>query len=183
MRKILLIMATAVCFSTAASAQTYEIARNGFWTAYKGHSNARTPVCGIFSSGTDRTMHFKWYWPDAFMIVHVFKDTWRIPEGVEIPVRISIDRYGPWVATAIRHGERSIEWQIPIDNVDQFEREFRAGNQLVLEFLQGNEQPWVSNLRGSWGIMDAFSRCMAALNRENNAPTSQPFGNQRTQPF
>ena len=48
-----------------------------------------------------------------------------------------------------------------------------------LRFMEGNEQPWVAQLRGSNQIMDAFVRCMRIINQ--NSETRRPT--EPTQPY
>jgi hypothetical protein len=173
--------------------QMRDLARAGAWTAYGGGSESGKPVCGVMVRGSDRSMHIKYFQGGNSLVVHVFKNSWRIPAGIEIPVDLSIDQNPGWRASALAlNNGRGIQFQIGRDSLSRFEPLFRAGNAMRLRFMEGNEQPWVAQLRGSNQVSEAFVRCMRIINQAaggGGAPDStQPFSGSRapqapTQPF
>jgi hypothetical protein len=160
--------------------QMRDLARSGAWTAYGGGSESGKAVCGVMVRGEDRSMHVKYFQGGNSLVIHVFKNSWNIPGGVEIPVDLAIDQSPGWTARAVAlNNGRGIQFQIGRDNLARFEALFRAGNAMRLRFMEGDEQPWVAQLRGSNQIMDAFVRCMRIINQDDGprrpAEPTQPY--------
>lgn len=160
--------------------QMRDLARSGAWTAYGGGSESGKAVCGVMVRGSDRSMHVKYFQGGSSLVIHVFKNSWNIPGGIEIPVDLTIDQSPGWTARAVAlNNGRGIQFQIGRDNLARFEALFRAGTAMRLRFMEGNEQPWVAQLRGSNQIMDAFVRCMRIINQNNEPRRSE----EPTQPY
>ncbi|MBO1073840.1 hypothetical protein [Roseomonas marmotae] len=159
--------------SAPAWAETADIARFGAWKAYGGTSESGTPLCGAAVQGRGRSLHLKYFLNQPGLVVHVFKRSWRIPQGVDVPVRLWIDGHEGWVASATPlPGGTGIQFRFGTDLLEEFEALFRAGRMMRLHFLDGDEEPWEADLQGSDRVASAFVRCMDVI--AGQAPT-QPY--------
>jgi hypothetical protein len=167
----------------AAHADTTTFATAGAWRAFGGTSNDGTSVCGVVVSGSERSLHIKHYGSDNGFTVQMFKQTWAIPNGTEIPMRLQIDSRSPWTVTARGYtvkGGGLVEFSIK-NQLTTFMEEFREGLSLRVSFLRGTETDWVASLNGTAAISQHFARCLS-VQLQRAAPT-QPFDAQPTQPF
>ena len=148
----------------SANAQIREIGTYGAWTVYGGKSNQGNAMCGS----------------DKVITVHVFKNTWKIPEETPISVTIKIYDRSPWRARAHGYGNR-IEWTIGSNSVKLFLTEFMEGLQMRLSFPDGNEADWTASLTGSTAALSVFLRCVETISAPSQ--NTQPFSRPETQPF
>jgi opacity protein-like surface antigen len=100
------LLAATATTALAASVNSMVVLRTaGYWTAYYDPSNSGgKPMCGLMSrmeykSGALGSFMVKYSKGDA-LFVHLYKSSWSIPEGTEIPVWLQLDTYGPLTATA-----------------------------------------------------------------------------------
>lgn len=166
----------------SANAQIREIGTYGAWTVYGGKSNQGNAMCGsaVYNNDRSRSFHIKHFITEKVITVHVFKNTWKIPEETPISVTIKIDDRSPWLARAHGYGNR-IEWTIGSNSVKLFLTEFMEGLQMRLSFPDGNEADWTASLTGSTAALSVFLRCVETISAPSQ--NTQPFSRPETQPF
>lgn len=169
-------------FTTEAIAQTRTIATAGVWTAFGGTVRSGAATCGLDTSfpNTGRHLLIQYIHPDTVVQVRLTRETWAIPAGTRIPVRMQIDNSPVWTATATGSGNE-VRWNFNRDSIDQFETQFRRGMVMRVQFMSGNEPMWEVSLVGTNAIMNAFVQCLRVL-RDVMQPT-QPFTPAPSQPF
>jgi hypothetical protein len=145
-------------------ADTMHIGESGYWTAFGGTSDKGTPVCGISTLGSQRALLIKWFKGEDKLTAQIFKDTWHMREGANVPIRMQLGGYSPWAATALGRGEE-LEFAIPVRNVAQFEREVRSSSKLRISF-SGSESDWEGQLAGAGEMMSLMVRCMQVLGED-----------------
>ena len=171
--------------SGTAWADTYAIQRSGYWTAFGGTDDEKQPLCGIVATGEEgRVFTIKrWAEQDHFTL-QIFKESWRIPKGEEIRVRLRFDDMEDWSALADALPPDGIALTVPDNRAEAFLREFAMANTFEMSFPDGNETPWAGNLSGSAAITMAFLRCVEKLGGatqpfrggKSSPGASQPFG-------
>jgi len=178
------IMAAALVAATPAASQTSPLGQSGAWTAFGGRSDRGTPMCGMSARGPDRSFYIKYFQGNPQLTIQLLRRGWQIPQRRSIPVRLGVPNAGGWRATAIGGGQL-VEFTIPRDEVPRFERLFRGGSAMQVEFLQGNEAPWRLDLSGSSTVADTFLQCIRRLNQGAADGPTQPFDapGGSTQPF
>jgi hypothetical protein len=189
MRTALLALMLSAAVASGASAQTRTLAQVGGWTAFGGTLNNGTPTCGVDTRDAASGRHFLIQFTAndrQRLSVRALRETWQIPPRTSVPVRMSIDAAPGWQATA-NGGGREVQWFIGMDTLDRFERTFRAGSNMRLDFPGGNEAPWTFSLVGTNAIMNHFLGCLrsiGATGQPQAAAPTQPFsGGGTTQPF
>jgi S1-C subfamily serine protease len=192
MKKILAAMVISAALVSTAFADTKTYYRSGAWENYAGTSNKGVPICGmsIFTRDTSMSLHVKWS-PDGVRLM-AFKDSWRIPDGTDIPVEIGFDKNTWRSGTASgetvsnrRFTSGLVTVGINDDLVDDFLGEFGNANKIWMRFTSGNETPWVADMNGSRNAAAAFRKCISwMINKGYGAPPTQPYGDSdTTQPF
>ena len=170
----------------AAWADTHAIQRSGYWTAFGGTDDAGERLCGIVATGEEGRVFTIKRWADQdHFTLQIFKESWRIPKGVEIPVRLRFDNMETWSALADALPPDGIALTVADNRGEAFLREFAMASRFEMSFPEGNETDWSGNLTGSAAITMAFLDCVLKLNRGtqpfgsgNRKPgASQPFGN------
>jgi hypothetical protein len=165
-----------------AVAQTRTLAQIGGWTAFGGTLNNGTPTCGVDTRDRNTGRHFLIQFTAndrQRLSMRAVRDAWQIPPGTPLPVRIAIDAHPGWQATAMGRA-REVQWFVGLATLDRFERTFRAGSNMRLEFPGGNEAPWTFSLTGTNAIMNHFVACLRSIGAIGGA---QPQANAPTQPF
>ncbi|HYF09299.1 MAG TPA: hypothetical protein VD970_16880 [Acetobacteraceae bacterium] len=149
-----------------AHAQLRELACAGAWTMYGGRSESGIPMCSMEVRNSHSSMHFKYFRGDNRIVVHVFKDNWRLNPGERVPIDLRIDSQPGWNArtTVLRDG-RGLEFTIPQNEIPRFENAFRMGITMYLAFPLGGESTWTVSLRGTNAVTSAFVECMRIVNR------------------
>lgn len=177
----ILIGAAIVMACDAAHSQTRTIAQYGGWKAFSGSTDAGRQTCGVdtFDTRTERHFLIQYTGDSDFVSIRAVKSSWRIPEGTEIHLRLTIDSRQPWVVRAYGSG-RTVQWRLNANRVAEFSQEFRAGLTMRLQFQSGSEPDWIFSLRGTNAVFDAFAAC---LSRMLNGVETQPFGARPSQPY
>ncbi|HTR86872.1 MAG TPA: hypothetical protein VMI56_20490 [Reyranella sp.] len=173
----------AALYSESAQAQTAVFARRGDWEAYGGLSDgAKAPVCGITQKTNDRSLAIKFYQGDKTFTVHMTGKQWRLKENDEYAVTMSIYPGGDWVveksgatATRFTDGNTFLVFEVAVEELDMFVREFRAGSQMRFTFPKVEPGGWTVSLTGSNEISDAFDRCRRAQKASDGAILGQPL--------
>ena len=153
-------MVGAATPSIAQNSATLE--RRGHWTAFVARSEAGRISCGVDVIDPNDGRHFmlKWFQGDSEIFVHVHNPRWNVPVGRSVAVRLRVDGYGDWTATAAMAATNTVEWRISQETLGRFEAQFRVGNQMTIHFPNGTERPWVISLWGSNAIMTPWLECM-----------------------
>ena len=158
------LLSTCLAFSTisSANAAAKRFAGIGFWEAYGGDVSDGSLVCGIDTRFNDgRFFSIKHYNNnDRFEVVAINPD-WTVVPNVNVAVAYQIDN-GTIFRTKVgkdRNSDHGIFWFISAETADQFEKEFRTGSVLRIEF-SGNDAGWSISLDGSNTIMNAFAACL-----------------------
>jgi hypothetical protein len=171
---LLLMASTANAASELRTLQT-----SGYWSTFYTKTSAGPPLCGMKTIFNDRNAHgslmIKYIKGTKNLRVHVFKEGWRIPDEVEIPLYITFDnseRYkatGWGVATATMN---YVEFLIAEDFTKSFLDLFAAASTMTLGFIEGSEAPWTSNMKGSTEAVTSFARCVVATIRRQAGPAT-----------
>lgn len=201
MRKLLAYTALALALaSTAAHADMRDYARHGAWVLGRGLNSQHVQMCSVRTAFNDgRSFFLKWQADSGHLFIHIFKNSWRIPAGTEMPLEVVFSSgeslTGTGSAPATLSG-RGIEFQVSPDNVDDFLDAFHDADKLEVRFPSGNERPWSINLAATDRATPAFRDCIRMASRGNtqphgpnvsrptpsrpSAPSTQPFGNPAT---
>ena len=167
---------------------------NGYWTTFYTKSYDGVPLCGLKSnysytsdSSYAGSLMIKFGKGDKNLLVQAFKNSWRIPHGVKIPVYMTFDNSQPFTATAAgiaNNGLNYVEFLVATEFSKRFFDLFAAANTMTLGFSEGNEPPWTANMTGSREAIMSFSSCIVAISEPGTPPsTTQPSGGGTTQPF
>jgi hypothetical protein len=170
---------------------------NGVWRTYAMAANDGQPLCGMEINGQDRSMFVK-VQLDGVLEVQLWKNTWRFPDdGVDVQLVVGFDKNEMVDATGRgvnkttdNRSQGQIFFWLKDDVADGFLHEFGEADKMFVRFTQGNEQPWIANMKGSRDAANAFRNYLAAM-RKNFTPPTQPYGDtpqasqptQPTQPY
>jgi hypothetical protein len=166
---------------------------SGYWTTFYTKTHEGHPLCGMRSSyrysdsnAPDGSLMVKFIKGDKHLLVHAFKNSWRIPHGVKIPIYMTFDNSQPFTAEATgmaRNGLNYVEFGIASEFSLDFFKLFAAATKMTLGFTEGSEPPWTANMTGSREAIGSFARCITAIS-DNGTSSTQPYGNGgATQPF
>jgi hypothetical protein len=186
-------LAFAAC-GTALAERPHNLYRGGAWETdiFRENSNG-VPMCVMHVSGGERDMYVKYdYGGEGRLFLQLFKRSWRFPQGgVEVPLTVGFDKNEMIdVPSALGRSETKngftsnfLSFYVRGDLAAGFLHEFGEANQMWVKFKAGDETPWVADMKGSRGAMQAFASCISAV--DNYKPPTQPYNNQpqATQPF
>jgi hypothetical protein len=120
----------------------------------------------------------------------VYKTSWSFPDGEDVPgpLVLGVDKNPLINATASGYYTDEamrvpmLHFTIGKEMALDFLNEFGNANAMWLRFEQGNEQPWIADMRGSHNAAHVFLNC---INEVDNRPApTQPYSNVKpTQPF
>jgi hypothetical protein len=178
---------------SGANAQTETYARSGAWTAFHGRNNAGSYTCGMsIVGGEGRIAMIKWQSSDDGLFIHIGKDGWSIPLGVEMPIEIQFDNAPKLEGIAVGRTDKGqyaklIEVGIKKEEISSFMENFMAAEKMYVSFPGGSEKPWAAKMDGSETIGRHFKHCVADFSAKKSTQpygSTQPFGsNSGTQPF
>jgi len=154
--------------TAAASCKIVTFAQEGVWHAYGGPCENGPPMCGVATSGTGKFFGLKYFRGDQTVTIQLGAGDWKIKDGAKQAVTMEIDNYDVWSATAtgfhFDDGDAGLEYQIRTDQLNEFIREFRGGDELILRFPGANDvEAWNTSLRGSDRISTSFISCIQAM--------------------
>jgi hypothetical protein len=181
--------AALIVSATAANAKVETFDQSGAWSAFAGSNNEGVPMCGMTVHGDNsrRMAMIKWQLGSNSIFVQLYKQSWRVPVGTEMPIEIQFDRAEPFrgIATSFNKGGMLIEATIKNDSGDgsyetlkSFMALFGAASQMYFAFPGGNENSWVAPMNGSEKIGRSFVRCIDTYEKNG----TQPHGGAGTQP-
>jgi len=176
--------------ASAAQAEMKPFAQSGAWTALAGRNDAGTPMCSMSVRGNDRLAMVKWQVGGGPVFVQVYKGSWNIPKGIQLPLSIQFDKATPFAGIATSVTDKMIEARIKNDEDDNgdatvsFMQLFIAADKMVIQFPGGNESNWVANMDGSKTIGRRFVQCITEYNARYGSGATQPHqGGNATQPY
>jgi hypothetical protein len=186
-------LAGACLLTMPAVAETSVFYSAGVWQAFSGVANNGVNLCGISESSNGRWWGLKYFQGSDYLTVHIAKNGWHIPAKTQVNVNLQFDSHAPWQAVAsgftIPQGMSGMEFYVKRDAVLKFTDELRYSARVAIAFPDGDEGPWVGELRGSNAAVTALTGCISRLAPANppvtsDNSTSQPFGNRgSSQPF
>lgn len=167
-----------------AQGQIADIGQFGVWTAYAGRISSGKDVCGLRTSGQQRSFHIKYFSGNQHWTIHLFKNDWHIDK--EMPVRIRIElgsgyRSADWGGKALPGQGQSpavVEVLVATEGSQEFWSAFRQANEGRLTFVTGNEGTWRVSLTGSNAAAAAMVSCIRNMGR-----TRVPFDSSPSRPF
>jgi hypothetical protein len=166
-----ILIASGLCVhghAAQASCRVVTFSQQGVWRAYGGPCDDGTSMCGVSTSGTGKFFGLKYFKGDDTVTIQLGSGDWSIKNGAKQSVTMQIDSYDEWNATAtgfhFEDRDAGLEYQIRQKQLDEFVREFRDGDHLVIDFpgAQGVEG-WSASLDGSDKITDSFLNCIKAM--------------------
>lgn len=184
-RFILALLASAGLSLPASAQQLQDLLRTDYWRVARGTSASGTPMCvlnTVLQSGGG--LYVKFFRPpnsrpDLPIHVQLFRDTWRIPHGTQVPVVMQIDNASTWGGNA--HGSSdSLELLLTGPERSRFLIQLAEGSRLVVTFPDGDAPRWNLTLRGTMAATDMFYRCMQSLDGSGGM-ARQPYS-RRQQP-
>lgn len=168
--------------ASSVHAEMKPVARVGVWVANAGTTTDDTnqPMCSMAQSLDIRRVYVKWTIAHQ-LFLHIGKDTWNIPVGIEVPVAIRFDQDAPFKGSAKRLGQRAawIEFRVDAADALRFIDQFATADKMRVAFDNGNERDWTLRMDGSDTIAQKFTDCVAALKKKYGNPT-HPFDSDET---
>jgi hypothetical protein len=160
--------------ASSAHAEMKVVSRAGVWTVSAGTADIGRPMCSMTTTSGIRSVYVKWMLTGFF--VHLGKDNWKVPAGVEMPLSLRFDQDAPFKGTAKGHFRRPKLIELNIDAADtrRFIDEFGGGDRMTVTF-SGNEPEWVLRMDGSDTVATKFAECIAAVNKKYGGRATQPF--------
>jgi hypothetical protein len=166
---------------------------NGYWTTFYTTTHEGDPMCVMKSNykyrdsnQPDGSLMVKYVKDSRTFLVHAFKWSWRIPNGVQIPIYMTFDNSRPFTATATGVAAKGLNY-VAFAIAPEFSKDFldlfAAANNMTLGFTEGSEPPWTANMSGSRESVSLFARCITAITGAGASSSTQPHGNGPTQPY
>ena len=162
-------VASAFLLASAAYAETSIIARAGDWKAFGGTTTGTPPtgVCGVSHDIDARYFGLKLFAGEATFTIQMGTKHWTVAEKQRVRVTMRIDGSPLWSATGttfrFADGDMGIEFDINKNEVAKFMAEFRAGNQIRIQFHNPGMPEWILSLKGTSALSDAFMGCTRNL--------------------
>ena len=166
--------ACAVLLSMSAAAEVTETSAAGAWTTAEGSARDGTHVCVLSTAWTNtgngaRYFGIKHFAGRKFLILHVGREGWKMPDDSPMPIHLTIDNMGTWDANGFATNNLA-EFHIGGDSITHFMHEFTVGNRMVLRFPGLREDAWIASLAGSARAASAF---IDGVERHQPAPTGR----------
>ncbi|MBR0669405.1 hypothetical protein GXW71_33960 [Roseomonas hellenica] len=159
----------AACLPTGVSAQVTDLTRSGVWSAFMGHAQAGTRVCGAGApgggEGIDQASFLIKHFPDnSYLNVQIIKLSWNFPAGTRIRYELLIDGRRTYVGRSAGIGN-VLEWIVTLDRADEFVANLTGGRAMELRFLERGEPPIAVSLSGTEAVLDVLARCISLHTR------------------
>lgn len=187
-RKVLATTLAALMLSTTM-ASAVDIVRSGVWTSYMASNKDKGPICGmrVENANNSQAIHIKWFQNQRKIYIQAFKTTWKIPNDTDVHVEVGFDDdlFGDTTAVGYRDKKFSyVEFHIDDAEITKaFMGQFQEANKMWLKFPDGNEEPWVADMKGSREISVSFMNCIAGLAKRDTQPYGKQPDTSSTQPF
>jgi hypothetical protein len=168
--KLPVAIATIVGFMLAAGsslADTRVLARAGAWQAFGGTTSSGRPVCGMSSTSAGKYFGLKYFSGENTLTVQLGNDKWTLKDKVKVKVEMRFDQESPWNATAIgmhfNDGDAGPEFDINRKQLDQFLREFRGADAIIIRFPSEDVSEWRGSLGGTDSVSSSFTHCVRSI--------------------
>lgn len=169
----------AACLPAGVSAQVTDLTRSGVWSAFMGHAQAGTRICGAGAhdsgEGIDQASFLIKHFPDnSYLSVQIVKLSWNFPRGTRIHYELLIDGLRTYTGRGAGIGN-VLEWVVTLDRADEFAANLMGGRTLELRFLERGEPSITVSLSGTEAVLDVLARCIALHTRVSRpaAPDAQ----------
>jgi hypothetical protein len=160
--------------------------RSGAWTAYTTVSKKGEKIIGMYTVNDTSGIYVKYFGNDQ-LVVQLFKKGWGFPtNGVDVPFSIQFDHNVNYPATGrgvMDAGSALLEASFKeTKEAGGFMNELMEADTMTITFSQGNERPWVADMKGSREVGQVFmaavkaacSGCMTTQPYDTTSP-SQPY--------
>lgn len=189
MNKFVTTAAMLLMTVSAATAEMKSVFNQGAWNISIGSPDG-TPndkVCVAQTSGDQIYYGLKYFGADNMFVIHIQKDTWKIPPDTKIDFEMEFDKMGPWGFSGTVHfeDESMIETAFSkSEDVNLFLEEFSKARRMYVRF-PGNEQLWQLGMSGSSAAIDVFQYCIRSVAKHfrNNTQPFEPKPQTPSQPF
>lgn len=187
--------AALLASGSAAQAKMDVIGQVGAWRVSAGTNNEGNPMCSMSTFGDNgRSAYIKWQSNSSTsLFVHLYKNGWNIPPGIEMPLTVQFDSAMTFTGiakkltvrtNAIEAAIRSGVGARGVDEAVSFLKHFVSSSAMSFKFPGGSEPDWHAPMAGSKPIGRRFTKCIVDFDRARKGGSTQPFGNNgTTQPF
>jgi hypothetical protein len=166
--------------------------RSGAWTAYTDVTKSGEKIIGMYTANDTSVIYVKYFGNDR-LYVQLFKKGWGFPtDGVDVPFSIQFDNHNvdyPATGRGVMDAGLALveaSFKDPKEAGD-FMNELMEADNMTITFNQGNERPWVADMKGSREVGKAFmaavqascSGCTKTTQPYNTTPSSQPYNNNK----
>lgn len=136
-----------------ARAEMRHYYQSGAWTNYAGTNEDNALTCGMMVNNQVSEIHIKYFAASNSVEIHLFKNTWRIPEGTKVQVEIGFDR-NLWGSTdkaygTSRKGDGMVAIKLAPEKQASFFQEVAHADKMWMRFPGGTEGLWEVNMTGS----------------------------------
>jgi len=165
-----------------------ELKKSGAWTAFSDTTKKGTKVVGMYTANARSTFCVKFFGDSDRLYVQLFKDGWQFPDnGVDVPLSIKFDNGPAYPATArarMDEGFAVVEtWISDPDLAGRFMADLMSADTMTVTFEQGDEKPWVADMKGTRETGTAFMEAVKTL-CPSCGKTTQPYDTAKpTQPY
>ena len=173
---------------------TVVLKRSDAWTAYTDVTKKGSKIVGMYTANARSAFYVKYFSNDNRLYIQLFKDGWQFPsDGVDVPFSIKFDNGPAYPATGRarmdnsgRSNQLSALVEAAIDDPDlagKFVADLMGADKMTVTFEQGDEKPWVAEMKGSREAGTAFMEAVKTLCPECGK-TTQPYNATKpTQPY
>jgi len=170
-----------------------ELKKSGAWTTFSDTTKKGTKVVGMYTFNAKSAFYVKYFSNADRLYVQLFKDGWQFPEdGVDVPLNITFNNGPAYPATArarMDSGKDGVPIAVVeagIDDPDlagRFMADLMKADTMTVTFEQGDEKPWVADMKGTRETGTAFMEAVKTL-CPSCGKTTQPYDTAKpTQPY
>jgi hypothetical protein len=176
-----------------------ELKTNGVWKTYSDVTKKGETVIGMYTAvANNSAFYIKYFAGENRLYVQIFRDGWQFPEGgVAVPFRITFDNSSePYSATGharMDSGKAGQMFALVESFIDDpelagdFVNAMSRADKMTITFEQGDETPWVVDMKGSREASTAFMNAVGDLcsKATNCGKATQPYNATKptTQPY
>lgn len=191
--------AALLASGSAAQAKMDVVLQSGAWRASTGLNTEGNPMCSMSTFGDNgRSAYIKWQANSGTkLFVQLFKTSWNIPDGVDMPLEIKFDHKMPLAGIAKKLttknvNNKAIEVSVKsrdsgdsVDEMMNFLKLFVTSSSMSIKFTGGTEPNWRIKMDGAETIGQRFTKCVIDSEQAYKAGGggTQPFGNNGMQPL
>jgi len=164
----LAIAAALLLLANVALAGTKTLAMRGGWEAFGGTTNTgNQELCGISSDRDGRYFGVKRFGGNKTVTIQLGDNRWRLDNGTKQQLEMVFDARAPWRATAnafhFDDGDAGLEFNIKVEELGNFMREFLQSRKLEIRFPGGSLATWALDVSSAGSVAEEFKRCDGAL--------------------